>query len=473
MYLALPGGVVQALNAATGDFMWEFRHQVGSGRAGQSGGIRGGLVLYGDKAYIHPADGKLVAINLEDGSQAWESVLFDPADGYSISSTGIAVDGKIISGVRCNGFNGKRCFISAIDAETGREVWKTYTTAVPGEPGGDTWGGLDPMVRPGGDPWITGTYDPNLNLIYWGAAQAKPWHRISRGTGDAALLYTSSTLALDAATGAIEWYYQYVPGESFDMDEHFAFINVDAERRRSGYMMGKMGVLWHLDRVTGQLIGAYDSGLQDIAEIDRERGFIRYRPDLMAIPPGEVSYTCPSTSGFKTAREMAYNPETQAFYIPMSLNCSDRVFLEVEMVPGGGGGGECCRVNRFHPDHPGELGQLTAMDIRGNELWAVRQPIQLSSSVMTTAGGLVFVGDTDRYIRAHDAETGELLWRTRLTTKVSGWPMTYSVDGRQYLAVITGVDAHNWISTVSRDLAPQSVWPIAGTAVFVFALPEN
>lgn len=472
MYLSMPGGLVQALDAATGDFLWEFRHPMTGRFEGRPGGIRGGLVLYGDKAYVHTADGKLVAINTADGSLAWESTVFDPEDRYSISSTGLVVDGKILSGVRCSGFGVNRCFIVAHDAQTGRELWRRYTTAAPGEPGGDTWAGLDLIFRAGGDPWMTGTYDPELDLIFWGAAQAKPWHRVSRETGDSELLYTSSTLALDPDTGEIQWHYQYVPGESFDMDEHFAFINVDVEGRESGFMMGKHGILWEVDRRTGELVRASDTGLQNLADIDPETGFVGYRPGMVA-PIGESVFMCPSLSGFKTAREMAYNPLTQAFYIPMSLNCAQQGFVEMAYVEGRGGVGGCCRVAEFHPDYPGILGQLLAMDVNGEELWAYRQKAQLSSSVMSTAGGLAFVGDTERYIRAFDTETGDVLWRTRLTTKISGWPMSYGVDGRQYIAIITGLDAHGWIARVARPLQPEIVWPMAGTAVFVFALPEN
>ena len=473
MYLALTGGVAQALDAATGDLIWEYRHAVMSGLERRSGGIRGGLVLYDDKVYLHPPDGKIVAINARDGSLAWETVLFDPADGYGVSSTGLAVNGKIISGVRCSRFNGNRCFISAHDATNGELLWKRFTTTVPGEPGGDTWGDLSPIFRSGGDPWITGTYDPELNLTCWGVAQAKPWHRVTRGTGDASTLYTSSTLALNPDTGEIVWYYQYIPGESLDLDEHFAFINVDVDGRKSGFMMGKTGVLWHVDRVTGELIRAHDTGLQEVVEIDPEKGFVRYLPGVLK-PSGVPSYTCPSTSGFKSVREMGYNPATQAFYIPMSLNCSDRTFSKVELVAGEGSNpGNSDRINYYHPDHPGLLGQLLAMDVHGNKLWTYQQRAQFGSSLLTTAGGLAFVGDVDRYVRAFDIETGEVLWRQRLTTKVSGFPISYQVGGRQYLAFITGLDSHNWISTVTRDLNPEIVWPRAGTAVFVYALRED
>jgi PQQ-dependent dehydrogenase (methanol/ethanol family) len=475
MYLSMPGGVVHALDAATGDFLWQYRHQMAKGVSpGATGGIRGGIVLYDDKAFIDPADGKIDAINVRDGTKAFESSLYDPGDGHSPSSgTGLAVEGKIISGVDCA--QGARCFVGAIDAKTGARAWRFYTTANPGEPGGDTWEGISPEKRGAGsgNPWITGTYDPILHLTYWGATQAKPWHRKSRGEKEGAtLLYTDSMLALDPATGKLAWYHQFIPGESFDIDEHYEFINVDIPgySHKSGFEMGKAGVLWHVDRQSGQLIHAIDSGLQNMMEIDPEKGFVRYRPEVIDAPMGQPVYTCPSTSGFKNSRQMAYNPATKAFYIPMSLNCSTRVY-----TAGNGEqyGGECCRINLFHPDYKGFAGQVLALDVFGKQLWAYRQAAQLSSPAMTTAGGLVFVGDTDRYMMAFDTANGKVLWKSpRMLTKMSGSPITYTVGGRQYVAFVTGVDAHNWISTVARELDPQSHWPQAGSGVWVFALPQ-
>ena len=475
MFLAMPGGVVHALDAATGDFLWQYRHQMAKGvSAGATGGLRGGLVLYDDKAFIFPADGKIDAINVKDGKKAFEASHYDAGDGHTpASGTGLAAEGKIISGVDCA--EGVRCFVGAIDAKTGARVWRFYTTANPGEPGGDTWQGLPPEKRGGGsgNPWITGTYDPSLHLTFWGASQAKPWHRKSRGENDGqSLLYTDSMLAMDVNTGKLAWYHQFIPGESFDIDEHYEFINVDIPgyAHKSGFEMGKAGVLWHLDRQTGQLIRAMDTGLQNMMTIDPERGFIDYKPEVINAPMGKPLYTCPSTSGAKNARQMSYDPQTHAFYIPMSLNCSTRVYLAAE---NGQMGGECCRINMFQPNFKGLAGQLLALDVFGKTLWTHRQAAQLSSPAMTTAGGLVFVGDTDRYMYAFDAATGKLLWKSpRMLTKMSGSPVTYMVNGRQYVAFVTGVDAHNWISTVARELNPSVHWPQAGSGVWVFAVRQ-
>ena len=475
MYLSMPGGIVHALDAANGDFLWQYRHQMMKGISpGATGGIRGGAVLYDDKVFIHAADGKIDAINAKDGTKAFEGSLYDFGDGHSPSSgTGLAVEGKIISGVNCE--EGGRCFVGAIDAKTGQRLWRFYTTPNPGEPGGETWEGLPPEKRGGGsgNPWITGTYDPNLHLTFWGASQAKPWHRKSRGEKDGqALLYTDSMLALNPADGKLAWYHQFIPGESFDIDEHYEFINVDIPgyANKSGFEMGKAGVLWHLNRQTGQLIRAMDTGLQNMMEIDPEKGFVRYKPEVIDAPMGSPVYTCPSTSGAKNARQMAYNPQTKAFYIPMSLNCSTRVYLAGE---NGELGGECCRLNMFQPNFKGMAAQVLALDVFGKTLWTYRQAAQLASPAMTTAGGLVFVGDTDRYMMAFDANTGKVLWKSpRMLTKLSGSPISFMANGRQYVAFVTGTDAHNWISTVARELDVDSHWPQAGSGVWVFAVRQ-
>jgi alcohol dehydrogenase (cytochrome c) len=215
-----------------------------------------------------------------------------------------------------------------------------------------------------------------------------------------------------------------------------------------------------------------DTGLQNMMIIDPEKGFVDYRPEVINAPMGKPLYTCPSTSGHKNARQMAYNPQTRAFYIPMSLNCSTRVYLPAE---DGQMGGECCRVNLFHPNGKdnGEAAQLLALDVFGKTLWTYRQKEQFSSPAMTTAGGLVFVGDTDRYMYALDTVTGKVLWKSpRMLTKLSGSPVTFVAGGRQYVAFVTGVDAHNWISTVARELNPDVHWPQAGSGVWVFAVKQ-
>jgi alcohol dehydrogenase (cytochrome c) len=473
LYLQNPGDVVQALDAAAGDLIWEYRYPIPQGLEGRSR-VRGGVMLHDDKVIFYTADSRIVALDARDGRQVWQTAPANTDEGHSFaySSTGIIAEGKVISGTAgCGRFLEGSCYVSAHDAATGELLWRTSTVPGPDEPGGDTWADMPPEFRAGGDVWITGSFDPELRLLYWSAAQAKPWHRESRLTGDAALLYTNSTLALDPDTGDIVWYYQYIPGESFDLDESFEFVLVDIEGRKSGFMMGKHAVLWQLDRETGELVRASDMGLQTVGEIDPERGFMGYREGIIR-PLGEAHYICPSQSGFKSWRAMSYNPGTQAFYIPMSLTCGEHTYVEVERAVGRGGTGGAGRVNRFHPAAQENVGQILAVDASGTVLWTHRQRAGMGSSVLSTAGGLAFAGDIDRWFRAFDVDTGAVLWQRRLSTVVTGFPISYSVAGRQYIAVPTGWRGGDMLTSIPRQLTPEIVWPRAGNALYVFALPE-
>ena len=329
MYLASPGNIVQALDAATGDMLWEYRRQFPTARG--RGRPNRNIAIYRDTIILNTADANIVALDARTGEIVWEAEVADSSKGFFFSSGALVVEGVVISGMAgCLRFWEEGCFITGHDAETGRELWRTSTVARPGEPGGDTWGDLPMMFRGGGDAWIAGSYDADLGLTYWGVAQAKPWAQVSRRT-DADALYTSSTLALDPATGEMRWYFQHLPGESHDMDETFERILVEVDGRPSVFTMGKLGILWQLDRETGQYINATDLGYQNIVDIDPETGRMSFRPGMMPVLDEELSF-CPSHSGLKSWRAMAYSPETEAFYIPLTLNCQRTIYSEVEFA---------------------------------------------------------------------------------------------------------------------------------------------
>ena len=468
MYLASPGNIVHALDAATGELRWEYRREfptaLGRQRPNRS------LSIYGDTIFLNTADAHLVALDVNTGEVVWDVEVADAEKGFRYTGGAVVARGKVISGITgCSRFWDDGCFITAHDAETGRELWRTSTVARPGEPGGDTWGDLPMLFRAGGDAWITGSYDAELGLTYWGVAQAKPWSQASRTTdGDA--LYTSSTLALDPDTGEMQWYYQHIPGESHDMDEVFERVLVDVDGRPSVFTMGKLGILWQLDRKTGQFIRATDLGYQDLLDLDPATGQVSYRPGVMPELGVELEF-CPSHSGFKSWRAMAYSPETEAFYIPLTLNCQKSIYIDVEQREGGGGGGLGRRENLFHPDSDGNLGEFVAMHVSGEILWSHRKRTPFNSAALTTAGGLAFVGDWDRFVYAYDVATGESLWETRLPTSVQGFPITYAVDGTQYVAIPAGTGSGSW-STIPLTLTPEKRRPTAGNGLFVFALPD-
>ena len=472
MYIANPGNVVHALDARTGDLIWEYRHDMDERRR-PAAQLRS-LAIYEDLIILNTVDAHTVALDARTGDVRWDATVGAEGAGYRFTSGPIVADGAIVTGMAgCGRFRDDTCYIVGLDARTGRELWRTSTVARPGERGGDTWGDLPVLFRAGSDAWIPGSYDPVTKLVYWGTAQAKPWSRAARGTdGDA--LYTNSTLALDPATGELEWYYQHLPGESHDMDETFERVLIDYDGRQSVFSMGKLAILWELDRVTGQFVNAVDLGYQNLVDVDRETGQVTYR-DGMVQEVGEVIYFCPSTGGFKSLRAMSYHPDTEAFYIPLNLNCETAAFLDVERREGGGGtGGVRERQYHYHPRSPDDIGELAVVSMRSGEtLWSRRRPTPYNTAALTTAGGLVFIGDWDRYVFAYDARTGDQLWQTRLPTMANGFPVTYAVDGKQYVAIGAGpsVGASSWATLIPLELLPDKRNPRAGNGIYVFALP--
>ena len=475
MYLPNPRGVIQALDAATGDLIWQYRPAAAKAAEGSDAGrgIQRNIAMFGDKIFATSGDAHIIAVDARTGKLAWDTKVANSELGYGYTSGPIVVRGKVIAGMSgCTRYKEDVCFISGHDAATGKEVWRTSTIARPGEPGGDTWGDLPLTFRAGGDAWIPGSYDPETNLVYWATAQAKPWARVARGTdGDA--LYTNSTLALDPDTGKMKWYYQHLPGETQDMDEVFESILVDAGGRKSLFKMGKLGILWQLDRTNGQFIRATDLGYQTIVQVNAQTGKVTYLPGKIPQLGVELEM-CPSTAGFKSWRAMSYNPQTRAFYIPMNLNCEKGTFGPVEKVVGKGGTGPVQRADYKHPESGGNLGEFLAMDSQtGKVLWRQRTPSPSNTAALSTAGGVVFGGDWDRHMYAYDATAGKILWQTRLPTSAQGFPITYLAKGKQYVAMPTGLGGGSWSTLIPLELAPEIKRPNSGNGIFVFALGNS
>jgi alcohol dehydrogenase (cytochrome c) len=472
MFIATPGGGVHALDAATGDLLWEYVHTVAGGGPARTSPMRN-LAVFGDKVYVATSDARLIALDARTGKVRWDHQVADPKLGYAYSSGPIVVKGLIVAGINgCQRYKNDVCFISAHDAASGREVWRTSTIARPGEAGGETWGDLPLMFRAGGDAWIAGSYDAGTNLIFWGTSQAKPWTRFARGTdGDA--LYTNSTLAIDPATGKIVWYYQHIPGETLDMDETFERVLVDRDGRSSVFTMGKVGILWELDRKTGKFVSAHDLGYQNVLDVDPKTGKATYRANMIPQPGVELEF-CPSSSGFKSLRAMAYHPQTDAFYIPLNLHCEKGTFVDnIKRVEGGGGSGGVKRINLMHPASPDGIGEFLALGKNGKVLWRRRTRTPPNTAALTTGGGLVVIGDWDRYMSVHDAASGRIVFQTRLPNSAHGFPITYAVNGKQYIAMLVGSGGAQWATTITADLLPEKK-PVTGVnALFVFSLPER
>jgi len=475
MYVSTPLNQVLAIDVRSGNVLWLYRRQLPF-ELRLAHPTNRGVALYGDKVYMATSDAVVVALNARTGEVVWEKAVEEYNGGYYMTLAPLSVKGKIMVGVSGGEF-GIRGFVAALDAESGEEVWRTYTIPAPGEFGNDTWPGES--WKTGGAPvWITGTYDPELNLTFWGTGNPGPWVGEAR-PGDN--LYANSVIALDADTGELKAYHQYHWNGSWDWDEVAAPLLINA--RRDGRTFPALvhpardGYLWLLERDSDRIsfVDAAPFVYQNVfTSIDPETGRPEY--DMERKPGIDHRATfCPSLWGGKDWPPAAYSPETGYVYIPANENLCSAFAGEVPEYRRGQGFTGTKDSEFIIRDDADHIGELQAWDMNtGKRVWTHEFELHNWGPVLATGGGLVFAGGTsDRYFRAFDAETGELLWQQRTNSGITGVPSSFEVDGVQYIAVQSGygVDAQGMMRAIDRVRGTQTIVPQGGV-VWVFALDD-
>jgi alcohol dehydrogenase (cytochrome c) len=473
MFVSTSYNQVMAIDAKAGTLLWRYRSPTPGNARGKP--VSRGVALYGDKVFFALGEAMLVALDVKTGKEIWRTQIGDNASGVYMTAAPLVADGKIIIGVS-GGDGPNRGFVAAYSPESGKEIWKTYTIPAPGERGSDTWRGED-WKTGGGATWVTGNYDVETNLVYWGVGNGFPWVGYAR-PGDN--LYVASTVAIDVSTGTIKGHFQYTPNESWDWDEVSPPILVDY--RRGGRTIkglinfARSGYVYFLERSDGKI--GFVEGMPYVKQnvfrgLDPKTG----RPDVdPARKPdvGKVADFCPSWHGAKNWQPGAYNPKTRMVYVPTQENiCAVMMGRTIETPSGAT---RVATTNRMYiapgADH---LSEVQAWNVdTGKKAWShhfAKSPNW--GPILTTGGGLVFSGGTnDRMFRAFDASTGEVIWEFPTNSGIYAPPSSFMVDGKQYVAVVSGwgQDARSMQARI--DAASPGNFPEVpeGGVIWVFGL---
>ena len=485
IFLADTNDVVLALDARGGGELWRYEHATGpDATAGLNGKF--GIAIHGENIIVPTLDLRLLALDFRTGEPVWEQAIAVAADSpnrYSLRAAPLLANGVIVQGVTAT-MVPEGGFIVGLDAGSGEELWRFQTVAGPDDPGGHTWNDIAHTERQGGSVWVAGSYDPELDLVYFGPASTYHTAPLLEPVGIEGVsndaLYTNSTIALRPRTGELAWHFQHVANDQWDLDWSFERqiidVHVDGSPRKAVITAGKMALYDALDAATGEYLFSIDLGLQNlVASIDPQTGVKTMNAN--ARPNAEQAVLiCPQPIGGRNWLAAAVNPESNMLFLPLAETC----------MMGGPTGGDTQLLSTGAaisgaplPDSDGNIGRLQAINLDTRELaWSFREFMPPSSAVLATGGGLVFGGAVDESFKAFDQAGGEVLWSTDLGDIAASFPISYSVDGKQYIALVVGQPGlhanaliGHAIQTSGGDISRFSALTRDGPALVVYALP--
>ena len=469
LYIFGYGDNVFAFDAADGTPIWRYQRQLPEGTAVSS---KKTLALWGDKIFAATSDMHLVALDARTGELAWD-VPVTERPGFRNPGGPLVADGVVMQGLTTQEPGGG--LIAAFDAQTGEKLWTFDTVAKPGTPGGETWNGLPAEERRGGSVWTSGTYDAQSGLALWGVAQTYdtgPLRDAQPGMSNDGL-FTNSTLAFVPRTGELKWYFQHMPNDQYDLDWVFervvGSIEIAGKERRVVVTGGKEGLVDVLDAESGRYVKTLDMGIQTfITAIDPETGAKTVDPALVPGRDKGPVFLCPHAGGGRNWTPSALNPETRDLFVHARDVC-------MELLPAEGGflTSGVDLLYAAPADGDGNYGVLQALDLEGTgPRWEVRRRVPFDTGLLATGGGLLFAGGMDRQILAYDQEDGTQLWKSALPGVPNGSPITYAVDGRQYVAFVTGAGNPLAFGLPAQFTPEVPLPPLNNSALYVFALPD-
>lgn len=463
------GDVVQAIDAASGDLLWSYQRELIGDKRPDS---KKGVAIFEDKIIVATSDVHLLALDSKTGRLIWDHEIgTNQETDHTIKSAPMVINGKAIIGLTGQRAVAGGNFILAVDLERGEEAWRFYTIARPDEAGGNSWNDLPLEARTGGSVWTPGSYDEDLNLVYFGPAPTYDTDSmrvlVNKPNISADALYTNSTIALDADSGELVWHYQHMRNDQLDHDWAFERqiieVPVNGEMRKAVITGGKEAIFEAMDAATGDYLFSIDLDMQNvITEIDSRTGAKTLSPAAIPVP-GQVlaglsmNGICPDALGARNMQSTSYNPNTGILYIPMQDTCvNNETGVRWQKYP--------------NPQEDNLWGMVKAVDMQTREvLWTKRQFAPPASGNLTTDGDLLFTGSIDRWFKAVDPASGETLWQQRLDNSPSSYPITYRVDGKQYVAVATNSGSFH-ANGMERTAGITN--PPSGASLWVFALPD-